>query len=68
MDWPNGFSPKGIKSYDGERDLEVWLRLYTTMVKAAGGSQNAMANYLPVVLAPTVQDKLTGLPENTIGS
>ena len=27
-----------------------------------------MANYLPVVLAPMVQDWLTGLPENSIDS
>ena len=27
-----------------------------------------MANYLPVVLSPTVQDWLTGLPENSIDS
>ena len=38
------------------------------VIKAAGGSKNAMANYLPVILAPTVQDWLTGLPENSIDS
>jgi len=38
------------------------------MTKAAGGSQNAMENYLPVILAPTVQDWLTGLPVNSINS
>ena len=27
-----------------------------------------MANYLPVVLSPTVQDWLTGLPANSINS
>ena len=27
-----------------------------------------MVNYLPVVLSPTVQDWLTGLPENSINS
>src|SRR5438105_232083 len=62
------FSPKGIKSYDGERDPEAWLRVYTTVVTAAGGSQNTMANYLPVVLITSVQDCLTGLLENSIDS
>jgi len=38
------------------------------VIKAAGGNQNAMANYLPVVLSPTVQDWLTGLPANSINS
>ena len=66
--WPNGFSPKGINTYDGDRDPEAWLWVYTTAIKAASGSQNAMANYLPVVLSPTVQDWLTGLPVNSINS
>src|SRR5207244_13332479 len=30
--------------------------------------QNIMVNYLPVVLSPTVQDWLTGLPANSINS
>src|SRR6266540_2026822 len=38
------------------------------VIKATGGRQNAMANYLPVVLAPTVKDWLTGLLENSIDS
>ena len=65
-EWPNGFSPKGIKTYDGDRNPEAWLRVYTTVIKAAGGNQNAIANYLLVVLSPTVQDWLTGLPVNSI--
>ena len=48
---PSSFSPKGIKTYDGDRDPEAWLRVYTTAINAAGGNQNAMANYLPVVLS-----------------
>ena len=67
-DWLSGFSPKGIKTYDGDRDPKAWLRVYTTSIKVAGVSENAMANYLPVVLSPTVQDWLTGLPENSINS
>ena len=54
--------------YDGERDPEAWLRVYTTTIKVTGGSQNAVANYLPVVLSPTIQNWLTGLPENSINS
>src|SRR5881394_3996816 len=37
-------------------------------IKAAGGNQNTMANYLPVVLSSTVQDWLTGLLANSINS
>ena len=39
-----------------------------TAIKAAGGNQNIMANYLPVVLSPTVQDWLIELPANSINS
>src|SRR5438128_6611925 len=46
-EWPTGFSPKGIKTYDGDRNPEAWLRIYTTVIKAAGGNQNTMANYFP---------------------
>src|SRR6266542_211590 len=38
-----------------------------TVIKAAGGNRNTMANYLSVVLSPAVQDWLTGLPANSIG-
>ena len=37
-------------------------------IKVAGGSQSTMANYLPVILSPTVQDWLTGLSKNSINS
>src|SRR5438128_6046493 len=67
-EWPAGFSPKGIKTYDGDRDPEAWLWVYTTAIKAAGGNQNTMENYLPIVLPPTVQDWLMGLPANSINS
>src|SRR5438128_12443804 len=36
--------------------------------QSSGGNQNTMANYFPVVLSPTVQDWLTGLPANSINS
>src|SRR5438105_680428 len=67
-EWPTGFSPKGIKTYNGDRNPEAWLRIYMTVIKAAGGNQNTMANYFPVVLSPTVQDWLTGLLANSINS
>src|SRR5205814_2270096 len=67
-EWPNGFSPKGIKTYDEDRNPEAWLRVYTMVIKAAGGNQNTMVNYFPVVLSPTVQDWLAGLPVNSINS
>ena len=54
--------------YDGDRDPEAWLRVYTMVIKAVGGGQSAMANYLPVIMSPAVQDWLTGLPENSINS
>ena len=67
-DWLSDFHPKGIKTYDGDRDPDARLRVYATAIKATGGGQRAMANYLPVVLSPAVQDWLTGLPEDSINS
>src|SRR5207237_5715592 len=67
-EWPSSFSPKGIKTYDRDRDPEAWLWVYTMAIKAVGGNQNTMTNYLLVVLSPTVQDWLTGLPVNSINS
>src|SRR5438105_6236135 len=67
-EWPNGFSPKGIKTYDGDRNPDAWLRVYTMAIKVAGGNQNTMVNYFPVVLSPIVQDWLTGLLANSINS
>src|SRR5438132_1216114 len=34
--WPNSFSPKGIKTYDGDRNPEAWLPVYTMAIKAEG--------------------------------
>src|SRR6266540_1275039 len=46
-DWSSGFSPKGIKTYNGDRDPEAWIQVYATAIKATGAGQSAMANYLP---------------------
>ena len=45
-----------------------WLQAFTTIVHAVGGDTNVMANYLPVMLAPTIMNWFTSLASNSIGS
>ena len=44
------------------------LQAYATAVHAAGGDTSVMANYLPVMLTPTVMNWFTSLASNSIGS
>ncbi len=68
MDWPAGFKPTGIEKYDGTTNPESWLTVYGLAIRAAGGDNKAMANYLPVALADSARSWLHGLPRGTIGS
>nr|AAX95836.1 predicted protein [Oryza sativa Japonica Group] len=68
VDWPAGFKPFGIEKYDGTTNPESWLTVYGLAIRAAGGDNKAMANYLPVALADSARSWLHGLPRGTIGS
>src|SRR5512141_3175621 len=68
VDWPAGFKPTGIEKYDGTTNPESWLTVYGLAIRAAGGDNKAMANYLPVALADSARSWLHGLPRGTIGS
>ena len=43
-----------------------WLGVYQLAIRAAGGDDYVMANYLPLVLAPNVLTWLMGLPSCSI--
>nr|ABA98154.1 retrotransposon protein, putative, Ty3-gypsy subclass [Oryza sativa Japonica Group] len=62
------FKPTGIEKYDGTTNPESWLTVYGLAIRAAGGDNKAMANYLPVALADSARSWLHGLPRGTIGS
>ena len=46
--WPKNFKLHDLPTYDGKANPEQWLILYEIAVRAAGGSKDVMANYLPV--------------------
>nr|ABF93729.1 retrotransposon protein, putative, Ty3-gypsy subclass [Oryza sativa Japonica Group] len=68
VDWPAGFKPTGIEKYDGTTNPESWLTVYGLAIRAAGGDNKAMANYLPMALTDSARSWLHGLPRGTIGS
>ena len=45
-----------------------WLQAYATTVRAARGDTSIMANYLPVMLTPTMMNWFTSLALDSIGS
>ena len=45
-----GFKILGVNTYDGKANPALWLTLYEIVVKAVGGDEDVMANYLPIML------------------
>ncbi|GJN20482.1 hypothetical protein PR202_gb07863 [Eleusine coracana subsp. coracana] len=68
ISWPVGFKPVGIEKYDGKTDPRDWLHVYSIAIRALGGDNFVMANYLHVCLAPATRSWLTNLPDNSITS
>ena len=48
--WPMGFKVLGVNTYDRKANPTQWLTLYEIAVKATGGDEDVMANYLPIML------------------
>jgi len=48
--WPTGFKIFGVDTYDGKANPMLWLTLYEIAIRAIGGSEDVMANYLPIML------------------
>jgi len=45
-----------------------WLQSYATTVRIAGGHTSVMANYLPIMLTPTIMNWLMSIASDSIGS
>jgi len=45
-----GFKVISVNTYDGKANPAQWLTLYKIAVKATGGDEDIMANYLPIML------------------
>lgn len=48
-----------MRDYDGKEDPELWIMLYETRCRAAGGDEQVMANYLSVVMTQAPNQWLT---------
>lgn len=64
--WPKNFKIYEVDTYDGRTNPEQWLTLYEIAVRAVGGSEDVMANYLPVVINQSVNQWLLSLKEGSI--
>ena len=54
--WPVGFKVLGVNTYDGKANPAQWLTLYEITVRAAGGDEDVMANYLHIMLNQSVNN------------
>ena len=57
-----------VEPYEGWMNPTQWLQAYATSMHTAGGDTSVMANYLPVMLTPTVMNWFTSLAPGSIGS
>ena len=63
-----GFKVIAVNTYDGKANPAQWLTLYEIAVRATGGDEDVMANYLPVMLNQSANNWLLSLWENSIRS
>jgi len=45
-----GFKVLGVSTYDGKANPAQWLTIYEIIMRATGGDEDAMVNYLPIML------------------
>jgi len=51
--YPTGFNPvnmQNLKKYDGKQDPKQWLRIYSTAIEVAGGTNSTKVIYFPMAL------------------
>ena len=52
-EYPTGFNPvnmQNLKKYDGKQDPRQWLRIYSTAIEVAGGTNSTKVIYFPMAL------------------
>ena len=67
-EFPDGFKPINIESYDGTTDPAVWIEDYLLNIHMACGDDLHAIKYLPLKLKVPARYWLNSLPENSIGS
>jgi hypothetical protein len=66
--WPKNFKLHDLDTYDGKANPEQWVILYEITVRVAGGDEDVMANYLPVVINQSANQWLLSLWEGSINT
>ena len=66
--FPEGFKPVNIESYDGTTDSAVWIEDFLLHIHMARGDDLHTIKYLPLKLKGPARHWLNNLPENSIGS
>ena len=67
-DFPEGFKPVNIESYDGTTDPAVWIQDFLLHIHMARGDDLHAIKYLPLKLKGPARYWLNSLPENSIGN
>lgn len=67
-EFPEGFKPVNIESYDGTTDPAVWIEDFLLHIHMARGDELHAIKYLPLKLKGPARHWLNRLPANSIGS
>ena len=57
-----------VDPYDGKANPEQWMMLYEITMRVTGGSEDMMANYLPIMLNQSMNNWLLSLRVDSIES
>ena len=67
-EFPEGFKPVNIESYDGTTNPAVWIEDFLLHIHMARGDDLHAIKYLPLKLKGPARHWLNSLPANSIGS
>jgi hypothetical protein len=70
-EYPTSFSPvnmQNLRMYDGKQDPRQWLRIYSTTIEVAGGTNSTKVIYIPMALESTPLTWLETLRHDSIHS
>ena len=68
IQWPKEFKLGPIQKYDGKINPNDWLQINSIVIRAAGGDNQVMANYLLTALDGPAWSWLLKLPPHSISS
>jgi hypothetical protein len=68
VQWPAKFKAGHIDQYDGTSNPEEFIRVYQTIIEAAGGDDRVKANFLHTTLTGAARSWFINLPEASIQS